>query len=351
MANSNLGLVVLLGSGETSLNGGRIFESVVRKIQGAPRIAILETPAGFELNSARVAGRVADFLRQRLQNYQPQIDILAARKRDTDYSPDNPELTQPLLRANLIFLGPGSPTYTVRQLHQSRAWHRLVARHRLGAALVLASAATIAASNQALPVYEIYKAGEDLHWRTGLDFFGAYGLSLVFVPHWNNMEGGPDLDTSRCFMGQNRFGQLLGLLPKTMTIIGIDEYTALIINIEDATCEVMGSGEVTVFRAGQQEHYVSGQTFPLTALGPFQIPDPATGLPDDVWRETLEAQAETEAEASSPTVPDRVMTLVEERQAARAGRDWRTADDLRQRIIESGWRVLDTPEGPRLEPQ
>lgn len=146
------------------------------------------------MNSAQVAGRVADFLSQRLQNYQPEITVIPARKRNTAFSPDSPELIRTLFQSNLIFLGAGSPTYTVRQLYESRAWHTLVARHRQGATIVLASAATIAASAQALPVYEIYKVGEDLHWQQGLDFFGAYGLSLIFIHHWNNAEGNGDLD-------------------------------------------------------------------------------------------------------------------------------------------------------------
>ncbi|MBI5714735.1 MAG: hypothetical protein HZC38_15155 [Chloroflexi bacterium] len=138
------GLVILFGSGETSPNGGRIFESVARRLAGHLRAVILETPAGFELNSAQVAGRIANFLRQRLQNYQPEITIIPARKRNTSFSPDDSELIRPLLQSNLIFLCPGSPTYAVRQLYESRAWHTLVARHHQGATIVMASAATIA---------------------------------------------------------------------------------------------------------------------------------------------------------------------------------------------------------------
>ena len=140
------GRIALLGSGETSLAGGRVFESLVRahNVPTPLRVAVLETPAGFELNSDRVAGRVADFLAVRLQNYRPEITVLPARKRGTPYSPEDPEIAAPLLRADLIFMGPGSPTYAVRQLADSLAWHRLIARHRVGATLALASAAVIA---------------------------------------------------------------------------------------------------------------------------------------------------------------------------------------------------------------
>jgi hypothetical protein len=32
-------------------------------------------------------------------------------------------------------------------------------------------------------------------------------VTLSFIPHWNNAEGGIDLDTSRCFVGLDRFNQ------------------------------------------------------------------------------------------------------------------------------------------------
>ena len=70
---------------------------------------------------------------------------------------------------------------------------------------VFASAGAIAIGRYTLPVYEIYKAGHDLHWQDGLDLFGPFGLNLAFVSHWNNGEGGADLDTSHCFMGKERF--------------------------------------------------------------------------------------------------------------------------------------------------
>ena len=345
------GLVVCFGSGETSASGRKIWEWLFRRSARPIRVAVLETPAGFELNSAQVAGRIGDFLRQRLQNYRPEVTVIPARKRGTLLSPDNPEVVAPLLQANVIFMGPGSPTYAVRQLRDSLAWHLTVARHRRGAAVVLASAAVIAAGVHALPVYEIYKVGEDLHWRRGLDFFGAYGLSLVFVPHWNNAEGGAELDTSRCFMGRSRFEELLTLLPGDATVVGIDEHTALVIEIEAQRCRVLGKGGVTRIRQGAEERFASGTDFPLAELGPFRMPAPEEGIPPQVWQQVLAAEAQPPAEPPSPSEPPpEVLALVEQRQAARARRDWPTADALREQIAALGWRVIDTPEGPRLEP-
>jgi hypothetical protein len=336
-----------LGSGETSLAGGRVFESLARVLPTPLRVAVLETPAGFELNSDRVAGRVADFLALRLQNYRPEIAVIPARKRGTAASPDDPVITAPLLRADLMFMGPGSPTYAVRQLANSLGWRRLIARHRVGATLALASAAVISVSALALPVYEIYKAGLDLHWQPGLDLFGDYGLKLVFVPHWNNAEGGPELDTGRCFMGRSRFDALLAMLPPDATVVGIDEHTALAADLDTGTAEVMGAGDVTVLQAGAERRFEPGGGFSLAEFGPFRWPEPDAGLPPEVWAEALAVAEEDEA---TTTAPAEVWALVAERQAARARRDWAASDALRARIAALGWGVKDTPSGAQVEP-
>lgn len=336
------GQIILFGSGETSASGRKIYDWLLSQTAPPIRVAVLETPAGFEPNSAQVAGQVADFLRQRLQNHHPQVTIVPARKRGTAFSPDDPAIVAPLRQANVIFLGPGSPTYTVRQLNDSLAWRILLDRHRQGAALILASAATLAASASTLPVYEIYKVGEDLHWRQGLDFFGPYGLSLVFIPHWDNTDGGTALDTSRCYMGQTRFEQLLALLPSDTTVIGLDEHTALVLDLAGGTCRVMGRSGVTLLKAGVEQRFLTGQTFALTELGPYR-------LPNDFWP-AMSVATDTPAPPVMIEPPPEVLVLLEQRQAARTQRDWASADGLRQQIAGLGWQVLDTPTGPQLMP-
>ena len=345
--SSDAGLVVLFGSGETSPAGQKIFDQTLQQLPKNPRVALLETPAGFELNSPQVVGRIADFLQHRLQNYHPQTEIIPARKRGTAFSPDSDQIVAPLLQADLIFAGPGSPTYAVRQLRDSLAWHYLQARHRLGAALVFASAAVIAIGAQVLPVYEIYKAGEEPHWKPGLNFFAPFGLSLTFIPHWNNNDGGAELDTSRCFIGQSRFENLMAMLPPGQTVVGIDEHTALLINCAKQTCEVQGLGTVTRLRDGMENVFASGTSFPLKEFGDCQCPGPGEALPDGIWQKAQEAAAKTGLEAGSEP-PKAVQNLVEERQAARTAQNWAMADELRDRIADLGWRVQDTPDGPQV---
>lgn len=344
MTHHTLGPIAFLGSGETSLAGGRIFETLARGISKPVRIALLETTAGFELNSAQVAGRVGDFLASRLQNYSPIIDVIPARKRGTEFSPDNPEILTPLLYADMIFMGPGSPTYAARQLAGTLAWDLLRARHRLGASLVFASAATIAIGAFALPVYEIYKVGEDVHTKPGLNLFGDYGVTLSFIPHWNNAEGGGDLDTSRCFVGMERFTEWCNMLPPENTTLGLDEHTGLIINFEQEVCEVSGVSSISLVRECDPEIFASGARFPLSRLGDFHLPeDLSEGISAQAWKMATEAPPLEDNE-----VPARVQELAEQRAAARRGKDYAESDRLREEIAALGWKVEDSKEGQRL---
>lgn len=368
------GPVVFFGSGETSSTAQKVFDYILRAYPVQPAVALLETPAGFELNSNRVIGRVADFLSHNLQNYRPSVQIIPARARNTAFSPDDPQVVQALLQAQVIFMGPGSPSYAVRQLKGSLAWNYVLARHRLGASLVFASAAVVAVSQYALPVYEIYKVGEDPHWKPGLDLLGGYGMPLVFVPHWNNNDGGAELDTSRCFMGQSRFARLMGLLPAGLTVIGIDEKTALVMEPSNGQGRVIGNGKVTLLHTGHehdlyldveelhgtglvevaQRHashihvYKNGQTFPLSECCPILVPAEGEGLPRHVWQQALQAVELPESRLEA-TPPQEVQGLLEQRAAARAGKDWVASDALRDQIAAAGWKVVDTKDGQQLE--
>jgi hypothetical protein len=336
-----LGQIAFLGSGETSLAGGRIFETLARLLPDPPRVAVMETPAGFELNSATVAGRVADFLKTRLQNYSPRVDVIPARKRYSEFSPDDPKILQPLLQANMIFLGPGSPTYAVRQLRGTLAWDIIRARHRLGATLIFASAATISVSAWVLPVYEIYKVGQDVHNLPGLDFFSDFGVPLSFIPHWNNTDGGDDLDTSRCFIGMERFKQWCDMLPVDHTLVGLDEHTGLIIDLEKGECMISGVSSVSLVRECNPEIFASGKVLPLRELGDFKIPElPQQGISPAAWDLVTRAGQPREEALSAD-----VQALVDARQQARAAKNFAESDRLRDELATRGWTVKDTPEG------
>jgi hypothetical protein len=343
------GPIMLFGSGETSPSGQKIFNRLLREFPRSSKIALLETPAGFELNAAQVVEKIADFLTHHLQNFHPHPLAIPARMKGTDLSPDSPEVVDPILEADLIFMGPGSPTYAVRQLEGSLAWNYVLARHGLGAGLAFSSAAVIASSAYALPIYEIYKVGEDLHWKNGLNLFSLYGLSLTFVPHWNNNDGGSELDTSRCFMGKSRFKQLLALLPVDQTVVGIDEHTGLYFDCAGGEARVYGKGSVTVMNGEDVFNIIHGDRVPFEALGHCHEPDINQVILPEIWEKALQfSQAVQTRQIRDEEQPAEIMALVKQRETARAAKDWVAADILRDQIRESGWLVEDSPEGPSL---
>jgi len=331
------GPVVLFGSGETSPSGRKIHEHLFSELTPPVRVAILETPAGFQPNSELVAGKVGEFLQYNLQNYKPDVSIVPARRKDSHFSPDDPELLAPMLKANYIFLGPGSPTYAVRHLTGTLAYRYLVRRHLQGAVVSLASAAAFALSAKVLPVYEMFKVGDDPHWVDGLNWFGLYGLDLAIVPHWNNAEGGDELDTSHGFIGLDRFMQLRAMLPATTHILGIDEHTAVVIDFAAGTGRVMGKGAATLCAGDLDMTVPNGESFDLNQLGPLRDAIP----PADFVPEPSPAP-----EAVVPAaLPEGAAELLEQRRLARQNKHWARSDELRNQLAALGVQVQDTKEG------
>lgn len=56
--------------------------------------------------------------------------------------------------------------------------------------MTFASAAALTLGRFTLPVYEIYKVGEDPRWLDGLNILGEIGVNVALIPHYNNAEGG-----------------------------------------------------------------------------------------------------------------------------------------------------------------
>lgn len=232
--------LLLFGSGETTPVGRRIHEAIFQKIgKNEIRIALVSTPAGFQPNVHVVQEEIAVFFRDHLTNFHPRINIVYANTRD---EANNAEIIAPITKADYIFIGPGSPTYAIRHLAQTQLLSTIISSVQNGKTLCSASAAAIAFSQYSLPVYELYKVGVDLHWEKGLDVYKELYRSFTVIPHFDNNEGGEKTDTSFCYMSRPRFTKLWDLLPEKKNTVGIDEQTALVINLKTKEEVTLGKG-------------------------------------------------------------------------------------------------------------
>jgi cyanophycinase-like exopeptidase len=364
------GVIALLGSGETTALGREVLVNIFRRLKRPIRVVVLDTPAGFQPNADLVAGKVADFIAHRLQDFAPQVTVAHARYKGGPYDTDTPAAAEAIAAAHCIFAGPGSPGFMIRQLQDSQLLAALRTRHRQGTALVFSSAAALAVSAHALPIYEIFKAGADLHWLSGLDILGPFGYHLTIVPHWNNKEGGAELDTSHCFMGSERFERLQALLPPQETILGIDEYTACILDLAAGEGQALGKGSLTLLHEGMPPMiYRAGDRFPLTVLRgeAHNHPDPRAASPtpavfsaedeeeNDEGATGISGLHATDDEAleddglsgSARVPPMLIEKLLEIRSELRREKRWMLADKVRDALKEQGILIEDRLEGPR----
>lgn len=256
------GKIVLMGSGELTATMVEVHKALLDRLPGSPQASFLDTPAGFQLNVDQISQKAAEYFRKHVQ-YPLTISSFKSREKATEL--EAAQAFQLLRQSAYILIGPGSPTYAVRQWIGSPVPEIFTQCVNNGGCLVAASAAALTIGRFTLPVYEIYKVGQQLHWVEGIDILGQFDLNLVVIPHWNNAEGGTH-DTRFCFMGAPRFEKLVALLAEKVPVFGLDEHTACILNIETEEAEVKGIGTVTLKRDDREATFKSGDRFPLDVL-------------------------------------------------------------------------------------
>jgi cyanophycinase-like exopeptidase len=335
------GTITFIGSGEMSPAMGKVHRAVLARVAGPAQAVFLDTPAGFELNADQISDRAIQYFKQHL-NLDLAVVSFKSTATATPIRIEN--ALRQLRQANYVFAGPGSPTYAIRNWRDTAILQAMARRLATGVHLVFASAAAIAIGRYALPVYEIYKVGEEPRWLDGLDLLGPYGLELAIVPHWNNNEGGTH-DTRYCFIGESRMRLLERSLPDSAAILGIDENTACIVDLDEGACAVMGAGQVTIRRKGDETAFPTEAVFDLDQLKGTTPPKATEGttttsesLAD--WREWPD-DLEDDTASEEPLIE----LLVYIRAQLRAAKQWALADEIRDRLAEQGILLEDSPTG------
>ena len=257
-------LLVIMGSGETSPTMSKVHRDLFARLGLGPAPAgMLDTPFGFQENAADISAKAVAYFRESVQR---DLTVLSFRSMD-DIDPLAYETMLARLReVAYVFAGPGSPSYALAQWKPSQVPAVLADKLRTGGCVTFASAAACTLGPFALPVYEIYKVGDRVRWLEGLDLMGSVvGLPAVVVPHFNNAEGG-NHDTRYCYMGERRLSLLEAQLPPELFILGVDEHTACIFDLDAGTATVAGLGSVTVRKRGEMSAVASGTTLGINEL-------------------------------------------------------------------------------------
>lgn len=232
------GRLVVMGSGETAPTMVGVHRDALAAA-GTDDVVLLDSPFGFQENAAELTERLTDHF---VSSLGASVAVATLPQVETD--PVVVERARDLVRsARAVFAGPGSPSYALSVWRAHGVGGLLAAVLANGGSVTLASAAALTAGTHTLPVYEIYKVGEDPHWLEGLDILSGFGIRAAVIPHWNNAEGGTH-DTSRCYVGQRRLAQLEQELD--CGIVGVDEHTATIFDGARGRLAVEGKGTVTL---------------------------------------------------------------------------------------------------------
>ncbi|MGH3611710.1 MAG: CysS/YqeB C-terminal domain-containing protein [Pseudonocardia sp.] len=238
-----------------------MHRAVLRAAGEGPAL-LLDSPYGFQENAddisekaiayfGRNVGRTVTALRWRHRLAGAELDRALAAVR----------------AARWIFAGPGSPTYAMRIWAETGFDDAAAAVVAKGGAVTFASAAALTLGVATVPVYEIYKSGADPTWAAGTNLLERLtGLHAAVIPHYDNTEGGTH-STRFCYLGERRLRVLEAELPEGAHVIGVDEHTALVLDLAAGTASVLGNGTVTVRFDGQSHALPTGTVTPIADLG------------------------------------------------------------------------------------
>jgi len=256
-------ILAIMGSGETAPTMAKVHRALFDRLGPAPIPAvILDTPYGFQENADELSARTVKFFAESVGR---EVDVASYRTRDVDAVTAATAVAR-IRPARYVMAGPGSPSYALRQWAGGPIPVAMAELLRDGGILTMASAAALTLGVVSIPVYEIYKVGDEPSWLPGLDLLGPpTGLRAAVVPHYDNAEGG-NHDTRFCYMGERRLRVLEAQLPPDTFILGVDSHTALVLDLDRRTATVSGLGGVTVRVDGRSAIFPSGSEVGIDAL-------------------------------------------------------------------------------------
>ena len=327
------------------------------------RAVNLDTAYGFQQNVPQMSEKLEEYFKTSLHVALTTLHFASYAKAS---ELERTLFTQQVRQANYVFAGPGSPTYALSQWSPLHFGDDLLDVLDHGGTVCFASAAALTLGAFTAPIYEVYKVGvEEPRWREGLNVLAPFGLNCVVIPHFDNNEGG-NYDTRYCYLGEKRLLELEAKLPDGVATLGVDEHTALILDLADGTVTVKGrsngywrlNGHTRVLENASTTRidelglaHTSRVRTPVieaqpTSRGPVALAEVVTeggegGL--DALAQLVELASTGGEGYIDPT--DLVEGILRARLSARSSGQYELADELRDALVKAGIDVQDSPQG------
>ncbi|HSG42281.1 MAG TPA: Type 1 glutamine amidotransferase-like domain-containing protein [Anaerolineales bacterium] len=228
-----MGYLLLEGGAEF---GGRMRDPDLRAIELAGRfdapLRIIPTAAAPDDNHRRAGGNGVRWFQS--LGAKDVVSLPLIDKASANYE----DIANELRNAKLIYLLGGFTHYLGRTLKDSLAWRAVVGAYKDGAVIAGSSAG-------AMVMCEFYYDPSSGKVHEGLNLVPN---SLV-LPHHNTF-------------GKNWAPRLTKKIPE-VALLGIDEQTGMIDDVEDGMWNVYGAGDVVLYRNGGVETYKAGESFSI----------------------------------------------------------------------------------------
>ena len=243
-----------MGSGETSPTMVTPHQKILANVPAGEHASVfLDTPFGFQENADDLSARISDYFKNSVGR---DIQLVSMRT-DTQPEATVARAIAAIKQAEWLFAGPGSPTYALTTWQNSGLSNHVSDVLTRGS-VVFASAAALTLGSHTVPVYEIYKVGQQPHWLPGLNILETHtGLKAAVIPHFDNTEGA-NHDTRFCYLGETRLAMLEQLLPADTFVLGIDEHTGVSFDLDEKTATVFGRGLLTLRKGATKKTFASG---------------------------------------------------------------------------------------------
>src|SRR6188474_215480 len=119
------GRITLIGAGELMSAMSPQHRAILSLLREPPHPVFLDTTAGFETNVDAIVAKAVEYYEHHLQL---KLGVARYRHRERTNPSELAAAVNEVRSANLIFAGPGSPTYAIKQWRDSPVWEAVVER-------------------------------------------------------------------------------------------------------------------------------------------------------------------------------------------------------------------------------